>query len=77
MAAKSGITVSIGDGAVSIKRSGRTSVIVAKILGMDLDSTGKPETIWLDRLVHSPEESEFEGWSVEGAITSILRRKET
>ena len=44
---------------------------IAKVLGRDI--VAGVETIWLDRLIQEPDE-EFEGWSVCGAISSIVRR---
>lgn len=67
------VSISVGDSAVAIRRG--SSVTVANILGTEGDEEGKPEIIYLDRLVHSPDESEFTEWYVEGAVVSVLKRK--
>ena len=50
----SAIEVVIGDGSVTIRRSGRSAPIVAQVLGLDRDPDGAVIRIWLDRLVHRP-----------------------
>lgn len=69
------VYVSVGDGCVVIRRSGRSVVTVAQILGADLDAAGQPRVLYLDRLVHTPYEAAFVGWTVRGAVSSILERE--
>lgn len=57
-----------------LKRERSSNPVIAGILGVDRDESGEIETIWLDRLVHKVGEDEFVGWSVSGAVSSILRR---
>ena len=52
----SDIEIVIGDGSVTIRRSGRSAPIVAQVLGLDRDPDGEVTRIWLDRLVHRPGE---------------------
>jgi len=69
--------ISIGDGWVTVRRHGRSTSIVAKILG---EETRKGiRTIWLDRLVHYAGEKALGEWNASGAISTILSRdvKET
>jgi len=61
--------VTIGQDTVAFKRSGQTSVVIAKILGRSRKRNA--ETIWLDRLVHEDDE-EFVGCSASGAISTVL-----
>lgn len=68
------ITVTIGDGVVVIRRSGVSRASVANILGMEHDSQCEIKTLWLDRLIHGPNESGFIGWRVSGAVSSVLER---
>lgn len=68
------VDVSIGDGVVVLKREGQTEPVIAGILGMDRDSDGQIETIWLDRVVHKIGERSFVDWKVSGAVSSILKR---
>ena len=61
----------------TLRRSGQSTPVTANILGMDLDGEGKPLRLWLDRLVHHGKPSAFIGWSVSGAVASVLVRKES
>lgn len=67
------VTVTMGDGCVSIHRSGKSTITVANVLGK-LVGSGE-EHIYLDRLVHQPHETELGEFGVNGAISSILTRK--
>lgn len=64
--------VTLGDGVVTIKRKGTSSLIVAKILGKVVED--KTESIFLDRLVHDSHEKEMGDFEVSGAVSSILRK---
>ena len=66
--------VVIGDGSVTIRRSGRSAPIVAQVLGLDRSPDGEVTRIWLDRLVHRPGEEWTGDWSVRGAVSSIIER---
>ncbi len=68
------IEVVIGDGSVTIRRSGRSAPIVAQVLGIDRDPDGEVIRLWLDRLVHRPGEAWTGAWSVRGAVSSIIER---
>jgi hypothetical protein len=70
----SDIEVVIGDGSVTIRRSGRSAPIVAQVLGLDRSPDGEVTCIWLDRLVHRPGEEWTGDWSVRGAVSSIIER---
>jgi len=71
------VSVSIGDGLVTIMRRGQTSTIVAEILGVKKNDQGEIVQVWLDRLVHRPQDTEkFIGWHVSGTVSSILTREE-
>lgn len=71
---KQEVNVVIGDGTAVLRRSGQSQPIIANILGVDRDANGEIERIWLDRVVHRPGESQFIGWNVEGAISSVLTK---
>lgn len=73
---ESSVSVTLGDGVITLRRSGQSTPITANILGMDLDSEGKPARIWLDRIVHMGKPSNFIGWSVSGAVASVLVRRD-
>jgi hypothetical protein len=64
--------VSIGDDAVSVRRHGSSTAVVANILGMAVAEDGAPVRIWLDRLVHQPREDRLGDWEVSGAISTVL-----
>lgn len=68
------VEVTIGDGVATFRRRGISEVIVANVLSVDLNPRGEVCRVWLDRLVHNRGESEFNGWSVSGAISTILER---
>jgi hypothetical protein len=70
----SDIEVVIGEGSVTIRRSGRSAPIVAQILGLDRNPEGELTRLWLDRLVHRPGEVWTGAWSVRGAVSSIVER---
>lgn len=72
MQAERSVTVSIGDGVVTIKRDGSSTATVAGVLGKVMKDGA--EVICLDRLVHQPYETEFVGWMVSGAVTTLLSR---
>ncbi|KUY85963.1 hypothetical protein WS48_17935 [Burkholderia sp. RF7-non_BP1] len=75
MKAERSVSVSIGDGVVTIKRDGSSTATVAGVLGKV--TKGDAEVICLDRLVHQPYETEFVGWKVSGAVTTLLSRSFT
>jgi hypothetical protein len=68
-------TVSVGETEVSVKREGSSKTSVALILGK-FEKEGVL-VVALDRLVHQPHEGSLGGWSVSGAITTILSRSST
>jgi hypothetical protein len=55
-----------------VRRRNRSDPQTARILGREVN--GGVETIYLDALVHRPEESEISGWQTGGAISTILTR---
>ena len=65
------VEVSIGRGVATFKRSGKSLVVLANILGEDKDGNGA-RRIFLDRLVHRPNESKFGSWKLSGAVSTIL-----
>ena len=66
--------VVLGDGVCVIKFRGRSNQKIAKILGMD--KNGGVTRIWLDKLVHHIRDDTIGGWSVSGAISTILTKEE-
>lgn len=68
-----GTAVKVGDDSVSLKRDGRSTLVLAKILGRRKDPHNGTETLWLDRLVHTNGET-FVGWQASGAISTILQQ---
>lgn len=71
MAEFSNVEVRVGDETVTIKRSGKSKLVVAKVLGEDKDGAGK-RRLYLDRIVHRPSETKLGPWEVSGAISTIL-----
>lgn len=67
--------VGIGDDAVSVRRHGSSTAVVANILGTEVAEDGTPVRIWLDRLVHQPKERRLGDWDVSGAISTVLSRR--
>ena len=70
------VSVTVGEGVVTLRRSGQSSPITANILGMDTDQEGNPTCIWLDRIVHQTGERHFTEWDVHGAVSSVLVRND-
>ncbi len=68
------IEVVIGDGSVSLKRPGQSTVVLAKVLGSKADAEGTPQILWLDRIVHL-DSDEFVGWKASGAISTVLTKE--
>jgi hypothetical protein len=66
------LTIHVGATAARIKRYGESEIRVAEILGSDRNERGGVTAIYLDRLVHSRSDIAPEGWSLSGAITTIL-----
>jgi hypothetical protein len=62
--------VHLGDGIVVIRRKGTSSPAIANVLGSVPTESGT--LLYLDRLIHKPHESELGGYSVKGAISSIV-----
>lgn len=65
------ITVAVGEHDVAVSRG--STIVTARILGRDLQQDG--ESLWLDRLVHAPMETELGAWAVSGAVVSVLTRR--
>jgi hypothetical protein len=68
------IYVSVGAEMVSIRRKGRTTASVARILGCESDPDGQVRRIYLDRLVHAPHEQRLGEWQAHGCVSTILTR---
>lgn len=64
--------VRVGEGVIIIKRPNRSALVMANVLA--IETRDGLEHIYLDRIVHRPRETEFEGWLVSGAISTILSR---
>ena len=62
--------VHLGDGIVVVRRKGSSSPAIANVLGSVPGESGT--SLYLDRLIHKPYESELGGFLVKGAISSIL-----
>ncbi len=67
--------VTVGEGTVSLKRAGQSTVVMANILGRSIDEESGVQKLWLDRLVHR-ETEQFFGWHVTGAISTVLQQKQ-
>lgn len=63
-------TVIVTDECVTVKRTGKSSIAVANVLGTTQEGTKK--SIFLDRLVHAAHEKELGEYQVIGAVSSIL-----
>lgn len=68
------VTVSLGEGVAVFRRNIQSRPIVANILGVEKDAIGEISVVYLDRVVHKPKETSFEGWHVSGAIVTEMRR---
>ena len=66
------ISVTVGEGVVTVKRKGTRAVAVANVLGSVLRDGF--EVICLDRLVHQFYESSLGDWRGGGAVTTMLYR---
>ncbi|NCA72780.1 MAG: hypothetical protein EOM91_22550 [Sphingobacteriia bacterium] len=75
MAKNERVTVVLGEGCVTLRKSRRSRPIVANILGSERDADGSVRTIWLDRLVHGAQDHWEGEWEVTGAVSSILTRR--
>jgi hypothetical protein len=67
--------VKVADTVVTIRPTGQSQAMLAKILGRDLDAEGN-ERIWLDRLlhrhIHVTVGSDSSVWRVAGCFTTVL-----
>lgn len=60
---------------VTVHISHRSAPIVAGLLGVDRDESGLISKVFLRQLIHSEtDERQYEGWSMSGAISTILTR---
>lgn len=66
------VVVTVGEGVVTLKRTGSSQTTVATILGTVVRDG--IEVICLDRLVHNVGQSQFSEWQVWGAVTTLLSR---
>ena len=57
-----------------VKRPRSSVVQTAKILGGVVDDKGNFKKIWLDRLIHKPNEDRLGEWRCYGAVTTILEK---
>ena len=71
------LDISIGEHDVVVRTRGRHSYETARILGREHDQATGVERIWLDRVVAPYGADLNDGWSVEGAVSSILVRQFT
>lgn len=60
----------------TIWRSNSSTPIVADILGVDTDSSGKPNRLYLRSKIHGARDAEcsYQGWEPSGAVSTILTR---
>ena len=63
-------SVHVSDGVVVVRRKGSSSPAIANILGSVL--TEGATLLYLDRLVHKSYENELGGYTVKGAISTIV-----
>ena len=66
------VDITFGDSVISIRRQGSSHFTVANGLGKETDRKTGEVRVYLDRLVHLPEETEIGGWKVSGTISSIM-----
>ena len=65
------VTITLGDGVAVVKTRGRSSPVIAGILGTDGPAEA-PSAIYLDRRIHRPGERQMGEYTVGGARTSVL-----
>lgn len=65
--------VSIGDGLVVLNNPNRSNLVLADILGQEVNDKGEPHVLYLNKMVHGPG-IEFNSWEASGAISTILTR---
>lgn len=70
------VSVTLGENTAVIRRAGQSSPVLAGILGVKKQRDGTTKTVWLDRIVHRVGETDFDGWGVSGAVSTILTRAE-
>ena len=73
MRRESEFLLSIGDGQVVLRRKGGRAYTAARILGREVDADGV-ERVWLDRVIAPYGTATVEGWSIVGAVSSVLER---
>lgn len=64
--------LSFGQQTVSIRRRGSSRVHTANILGSEPIPGTDLVRVWLDRLVFDISEATGEGWSADGAVSTVL-----
>lgn len=66
--------VSLGDAAAVVRRQGGRGFTTARILGRERDADGV-ERIWLDRIALPHGITSIEGWTADGAVSTVLFRQ--
>lgn len=64
--------LSFGQHVVSIRRRGSSRVHTANILGSEPIPGTDLVRVWLDRLVFDTPDAAGEGWSADGAVSTVL-----
>lgn len=74
MMAKLPSAITVSEATVVIRERGSTHVTVANILGRE--TRDGVEHIWLDRLIHDASTADPEGWTLCGAISTVMIESE-
>jgi len=72
------VGIAFGEGeTATVTRSDQSSPIVVSVLGVDTSDNGEVKTIYLRENIHGgdDESTQYAGWDLEGAITTIMEKK--
>ncbi len=59
----------------TLRIDGISRPIIAPVLGVEPVGSDAPQTIYLASLVHRVGDPEYAGWSMSGAVSTILTRR--
>ncbi|KZL22676.1 hypothetical protein [Pseudovibrio sp. Ad37] len=61
---------------VTIRKSSRSTPIIGDVLGIETAADGSPYRVFLRNKIHRNEATEYRGWAMSGAISTILTRQQ-
>ncbi|MGH0003602.1 hypothetical protein ACQU0X_26295 [Pseudovibrio ascidiaceicola] len=61
---------------VTIRKSSRSTPIIGDVLGIERTADGSPCRVFLRNKIHRDEETNYKGWAMSGAISTVLTKQQ-